>query len=90
MTTQKPQANGILERIHQTIGNMIQKFCTHEEELDKENPWTGILVAVMFTTRETVHSTNRATPMQLVFGRDAILNVNTKLIGRTSKIEKTK
>ncbi len=29
----------------------------------------------MFATRTTVHSTNRATPSQLVFGRDAILNV---------------
>ena len=29
----------------------------------------------MFATRTTVHTTNRATPAQLVFGRDAILNV---------------
>ena len=29
----------------------------------------------MFATRATVHSTNRATPAQLVFGRDAMLNV---------------
>ena len=54
---------------------MIRTFRTHESELDKEDPWSGILGAVMFATRATVHSTNRATPMQLVFGRDAILNV---------------
>ena len=31
--------------------------------------------AVMFATRETYHTTLQATPAQLVFGRDAILNV---------------
>ena len=34
----------------------------------------GILGAVAFAMRATVHTTTRATPMQLVFGRDAILN----------------
>jgi len=29
----------------------------------------------MFATRATIHSTSRATPAQLVFGRDAMLNV---------------
>jgi hypothetical protein len=43
--------------------------------LDKEDPWLGILGAVMFATRATIHSTSRATPAQLVFGHDAMLNV---------------
>ena len=72
---QNIQANGILERIHQTIGNTIRTFCIHEMELDEDDPWAGILGAVMFSTRTTIHSTNRATPAQLVFGCDAILNV---------------
>ena len=54
---------------------MIRTFCAHKAELDEDDPWTGILGAVMFATRTTVHTTNRATPAQLVFGRDAILNV---------------
>ena len=29
----------------------------------------------MFAMRATVHTTNQATPMQLVFGRDAIMNI---------------
>ena len=29
----------------------------------------------MFATRATIHSTSRATPAQLVFGHDAMLNV---------------
>jgi ribosomal protein L21E len=35
-----------------------------------------MLSAVGFAMRATVHSTNRASPSQLVFGRDAMLNVN--------------
>jgi protein associated with RNAse G/E len=42
--------------------------------LDEEDPWSGILAAVMFATRATYHTTTQATPAQLVFGRDAILN----------------
>jgi len=54
---------------------MLRTFQVHSTELDEDDPWSGILGAVMFATRATVHSTNRATPAQLVFGRDAMLNV---------------
>eukprot|EP00957_Ditylum_brightwellii_P183317 13963549-Ditylum_brightwellii.AAC.1 len=43
--------------------------------MDVEDPWSGILGAVMFGMRATIHSTSRATPAQLVLGRDAMLNV---------------
>ena len=49
-----------------------------------EESWNGILSAAMFALRATYHTTLQATPMQLVFGRDAILNTkfeaNWKLI----------
>ena len=54
---------------------MLHNFCVHSTELDKENPWLGILGAVMFSTRATIHSTSRATPAQLVFGCDTMINV---------------
>ena len=41
-----------------------------------ENPWEGILSAVIFAMRNTIHTTLGATPMQLVFGQDAILNIS--------------
>jgi len=69
-----PQANAIIERIHQTIGNMIRTFQVQDNYLDEDNPWDGILAATMFATRATYHTTLQATPAQLVFGRDAILN----------------
>ena len=46
-----------------------------KDDLDEEDPWTGILAAVSFAVRATFHTTTRATPMQLVFGRDAMLNI---------------
>lgn len=74
ITTRNPQSNSILERIHQTLGNMIRTFEINDIDVDDEDPWAGILSAVMFATRATYHTTLKATPMQLVFGRDAILN----------------
>ena len=42
--------------------------------MDEDSPGDGILASVMFATRATIHTTLQATPSQLVFGRDAILN----------------
>ena len=71
-------------------------------EVDEDDPWTGILSATMFAIRATVHTTLQYTPMQLVFGRDAILNVQheanwkfitarkQKFINKNNKIENAK
>jgi hypothetical protein len=42
--------------------------------IDDDDPWSGILAAVMVAVRSTYSTTTQATPMQLVFGRDAIIN----------------
>jgi hypothetical protein len=74
-TVRNPQANAIVERIHQTIGNIIRTFELYNNEgIDQEDPWSGILAAAMFAVRATYHTTLQATPTQLVFGRDAVLN----------------
>ena len=72
ITKRNPQANAIIERIHQTLGNVLRTMNT--DDLDEQDPWGGILAAAMFALRATYHTTTQATPMQLVFGRDAILN----------------
>jgi len=53
---------------------MVRTFQLSETPLDEDSPWDGILASVMFATRATIHTTLQATPSQLVFGRDAILN----------------
>ena len=74
-TTRNPQANSIIEQVHQTIGNIICTFeMTKKTDIDEEDPWSGVFTATMFAIRATDHMTNQAMPAQLVFGRDAILN----------------
>ncbi len=67
ITKRNPQANAIVERAHQIIGNIIRNFfIANNDDIDDDDLWSGILGAVAFS---------KATPMQLVFGRDAILNI---------------
>ena len=74
ITTRNPQANAIIERVHQTIGNMLKTFKLYDRnDIDQEDPWTGILAAIMFGLRATYHATTQATPMQLVYSRDSIV-----------------
>jgi primosomal protein N'' len=74
ITTRNPQANAMVERAHQTLHSML---ATKEigQGVNPQQKWEGIIAAVGFAMRATVHTTMRATPMQLVFGRDAIHNV---------------
>ena len=74
-TTRNPQANSIIERVHQTIGNMIRSYELHDSEVTEGEALEGIISAIMFGVRATYHTTLRATPSQLVFGRDAIWNM---------------
>ena len=65
-----PQSNAMLERIHQTLGDMVQTL--DPLSINKEDPWAGILAAVAFAIRATYHTTKQASPRQLVFGLDMI------------------
>ena len=79
ISKRNPQANAIVERVHQTIGNMIRTFRIHDNDsLDSDDPLSGILSAISFAVRATVHTTTQYTPMQLVFGRDAMLNIQVQ------------
>ncbi len=76
ITTRNPQANSIVEHAHQTVHNMIRsKQIQSLDDLDERLKWEGILSAVGFAMRATVHTTTNATPTQLVFNRDAMHNV---------------
>ena len=76
ISTRNPQANAIVERVHQTVGNMIRTFELYDnDKLDDNDPWSGILTAVMAAVRSTYSTTTQAAPMQLVFGRDAVMNI---------------
>ncbi len=67
-TEYNPQSNGIVERVHQVLGDMLRTFELEERELDPDNPWSEFLTAVGYAIRSTYHTTLEATPAQLVFG----------------------
>ena len=71
-----PQANAMVERVCQTIGNIIPTFNTQDFDIEDDSPWEGILSPTMFTIRFMVHTPTQHTLSQLVFGRKAILNIN--------------
>ena len=77
-TSRNPQANSILEMIHQTICNIIHTFKVQDMVIDDENPWDGIIASTMFALCARVHTTMQHTPAQLVFARDLILNTRHK------------
>ena len=74
ITTKNPQANTLLDRVHQTIGNILCTFKIQNMSLDDKNPWDGKQVSTMFALRTTVHPTKLYFSTQLVFGRDSIIN----------------
>jgi len=75
ITVRNPQANAIVERVHQVIGNIIRTFELENNYLDEDDPWKGILSATAFAIRSTFHTSLQSTPGQLVFGRDMIFNI---------------
>jgi hypothetical protein len=76
ISTQNPQANAVVECVHQTLANLIRSLELQTNPyLDEDDPWIGILAAVTFALHSTYHTTLHAMPGQLVFGRDMVLNV---------------
>jgi len=77
ITSRNPQENSMIERCHKALHNMI-----HSAQIkDRRDPdfflgFKGVLAACRKAMNSTVHTTARATPTQLVFGRDAMLNAS--------------
>jgi hypothetical protein len=93
ITVRNPQANAIVERVNQEIGNIIRTFELESNCLDEEDAWKGILSATAFAVQSTFHTTLRNTPGQLVFGRDMIFNIkheaNWVFIQKKNELRKT-
>jgi hypothetical protein len=70
------QVNAIVKHVHQTLGNLIRSFQLQDKPYyDPDDHWVGILMAVAFALCSIYHTSLRAMPSHLVFGRDMILNV---------------
>ena len=73
ITLRNLQANTTVECAHQTVGNMMCTFDMPSAETAQDQI-PGALVAVPHRICSAMHTTMRATPMQLVFGQDSTLN----------------
>ena len=61
------QANFILERVHQTIRNMIRTFQVHSPNAWSNDPWPEILLVVIYIVHAIIHTMNNASPTHSVF-----------------------
>ena len=85
-------SNAILERIRQVLGNLVQTFnMSNKTYVGKNDPWIGILEAVVFAIFSTTNRLKGYSPGQLIFLRDIIIlikhRVNWGLIGQRNQAQ---
>ena len=87
-------SNEILERIHQVLGNLVQTYNITQTYVHKDDPWSGILVAAVFSILFTTNSLKGYSPGQLLFGRYKIFLIKHKLdrelIGQRKQMQMNK
>jgi hypothetical protein len=69
------QSNGIIERAHLTLNESLRTAEIDGREMDEKDPWGPFLSSAAYAIRSTFHTTFKATPGQLVFGRDMVLPI---------------
>ena len=74
ITSNNPQSNAIIKRTHQANVNIIRTFDV--PNIVNNDPWSVILSATIYAVRSTYHKTLQVSPMQIVFIRYTILNIN--------------
>jgi hypothetical protein len=57
------------------LGDSLRTAEIDGAELDKEHPWDSYLSSAALAIRSTYHTTLKASPAQLVFGRDMFLPI---------------
>jgi hypothetical protein len=70
-----PQSNGIIERVHLTLNVALRTAEIDDREMDDKDPWVPFLSSAAYVIHIIFHTTLKATPGQLVFGRDMILAI---------------
>ncbi|KAK3106610.1 hypothetical protein FSP39_023509 [Pinctada imbricata] len=67
-TSQRPQANGCVERFNRTLGAMLTKYAENEQK-----KWDEYLPQLMMGYRSSTHSSTNATPNLLMLGRNVMM-----------------
>ena len=58
-----PESQGALERFHQTLKNMMRKYCT-----ENKKDWDEGIHLLLFASRESVQDSLGYSPFELIFG----------------------
>jgi hypothetical protein len=77
-TTNKNPAANMVERVHQTLGNLLRVYELKEYEFHRGDSWSNILASAAWTICSTSHTTLGATPGQLVHGQDMLFDLSFK------------
>ena len=77
-TDYNPQANAILEHMHQVLGDALRAFELEKREFKDDDPFEPFLSAVACTMRSACHATLQVTPGQMAFGCNMILPIQIK------------
>ena len=64
-----------MQRVHQVVGDMLRTHDLNNHDFDELDPWGSILQEIAWVIRSIHHTTNKASPGQLVFGRDMLFNI---------------
>jgi hypothetical protein len=70
-----PPSNGIIERVHLTLNDALRTAEVDGREMDDKDPSGPFLSSDAYAIRSIFHTTLKATPGQLVFGRDMVLPI---------------
>jgi transposase InsO family protein len=80
-SVKNPQSNAIVERMHQTMGNILRTLAhvnPPKNEDDVNQIIDTALQTVAYTVRAAVHSSMKMSPGALAFNRDMILDIPLK------------
>jgi transposase InsO family protein len=72
-TVKNPQTNAFMERVHQVIGDAISSMELHTKHCNNVTIH-AVLQNVAYGLRATYHSSIAASPGQLVFRRNMVIN----------------
>jgi hypothetical protein len=77
-TTIKNPAANMVERVHQTLENLLRGYALNEYEFPNGDPWSNILASAAWAIRSMFHTTLGATPGQFVYGQDMLFDLSFK------------
>lgn len=71
-SSQRPQANGAVERFNRTLVNMLSIYCGK-----KQRHWDKVLPQVMMAYRSSAYSSTGVSPNMMMLGRDITMPIET-------------